>query len=97
MLRTELEILTGKLIRGDLTAIVYELVKDSPFKSDLIQYSSLREEMSVVNKKRSNGDTNDNSSIGPSFKDWICNEVQCIPKQRQRESKRRCERTRNPF
>ena len=85
MLQTELEILTGKLIRGDLTAIVYELVKDSSFKNDLVQYSSLREENSDVYKKRSNGDTNDNSSIGPSFKDWLCNEVQCISQQRPRK------------
>ena len=30
----ELEVLTGKLIRGNITPIVYDLVKTSPYKLD---------------------------------------------------------------
>ena len=41
MLRTELEILSGKLIQGDLTPVVYSLIKDSPFLDDIFLYSSI--------------------------------------------------------
>lgn len=32
----ELEDLTNKIFKGDLTPLVYELLKDTPYKEDLI-------------------------------------------------------------
>lgn len=79
MLRTELEMLTGKLIRGDLTSVVYDLIKDSAFKADLLEYSStVREETEDVIETRLSRHADNNGSFGIDFKDWLANEVQPI-------------------
>lgn len=79
MLRTELEALTGKLIRGDLTPIVYELIKESPFKLDILEYSSIpKERIEDATKKRISGHANFDSCAGPNFEDWFSNEAQPI-------------------
>lgn len=79
MLRTELEMLTGKLIRGDLTPVVYDLIKDSAFKADLLEYSStVREETEDVIETRLSRHADNNGSFGIDFKDWLANEVQPI-------------------
>lgn len=81
MLTTELEILTGKLIRGDITPMVYSLIKDSPFISDIIGYSSKGEEVVNVCTKRSVGNTDNNGGSRSVFEDWLRNGVQSVPIQ----------------
>ena len=90
MLRTELEMLTGKLIRGDLTPVVYDLIKDSPFKGDLLVYSSTaREETEDVIETRLSRHTDNDGSFGIDFKDWLANEVQPISISRNEKDSRR--------
>lgn len=89
MLRTELEMLTGKLIRGDLTPVVYDLIKDSPFKDDLLEYSStVREETEDVIETRLSRHADNNGSFGIDFKDWLANEVQPISVSRYEKNSR---------
>ena len=91
MLRTELEILTGKLIRGDLTPIVYELIKDSPYLDDIFLYSSIqREDIGDVNEKKVSGHADHDIGRRDMFKVWLSDEVQSITIQgvpRVREAK----------
>lgn len=82
MLRHEFEVLSGKLIRGDITPMVYELVKDSPFIMDLLEYSSVREETEDVAETRVSGHANEYGGARLDIKDWIANEVQPITVQR---------------
>lgn len=90
MLRTELEMLTGKLIRGDLTPVVYDLIKDSPFKDDLLEYSSaVREETEDVIETRLSRHADDDGGFGIDFKDWLANEVQPIAIPRYEKNTRR--------
>lgn len=78
-IRSELEILKGSLIRGDATPIVYDLIKDSPFIEDILEYSTISKgEKENVHKKRSVGDASINSGSGSAFEDWFKNEVQPI-------------------
>lgn len=89
MLRTELEMLTGKLIRGDLTPVVYDLIKDSAFKTDLLEYSStVREETEDVIETRLSRHADNNGSLGIDFKDWLANEVQPISVSRYEKDNR---------
>lgn len=63
----ELELLTGKLIQGDITPIVYELLKDSPYKEDIVEYQSLLVKEHPLPKKET-------TTIGEEkedFDDWI--------------------------
>lgn len=80
MVREELEALTGKLIRGDITAVVYELIKDSPFIDDIYEYSGVeKEEVEDVYKGSGAGPTDDFSSFGADFQNWLTDQVQSIP------------------
>ena len=79
MLRTELELLSGKLIQGDLTPVVYSLIKDSPFLDDIFLYSSIqREDTADVNEEKVSGHANNDSNSRPAFAVWLSDEVQSI-------------------
>ncbi len=49
--RRELEFLTGKLIQGDITPIVYELLKDSCYKEDILMYESFLVKEHEISKR----------------------------------------------
>lgn len=86
MLRTEFEVLTGKLIRGDLTPIVYELIRESPYIDDIFEYSSVaKEEAQSDSEKSSSQYADEHGSAGPSFESWFANEVQSITVRRVRK------------
>lgn len=77
-MKTDLEVLTGKIIRGDLTPIVYELIKDSTFISDINLYGSTREGTKDVIATSTKRDAVHDGSTRLNFKDWFANEVQPV-------------------
>lgn len=80
-LLTELEVLTGKLIRGDITPIVYELIKDSAFVKDIVTYSTREDEKEDDNTDRGSYTPNNHSGSGLIYKDWFSESVQPLPNQ----------------
>lgn len=81
MLRTELEVLTGKLIRGDITPIVYELIKDSPYVMDIFEHSAvvIKEEDTGDSQESPSRHADNNGRSGPSFESWLRDSVQSFP------------------
>ena len=70
----ELEILTGKIIRGDITPLMYSLIKDSIFLDDFVkEYGDYltEENKENVNKQRENKHTNKDSDRGFDFEKWL--------------------------
>ena len=84
-LANELEVLTGKLIRGDITPIVYELVKDSVFLSDIATYSTREVTTQYDNADRSSYTSNVDCSTGFILKDWLRDNVQPLPFKGERK------------
>ena len=62
----DLEILTGMLIQGDILPIVYTLLKDSPYKEDILQYKSLLAEKHDIQKEKA-----PTEEKKESFDEWI--------------------------
>ena len=71
----DLEALTGMLIRGPITPVVYNLLKDSPYKEDILQYKDLisKERRELINVSKQDASTNtveeDDSRV--SFERWL--------------------------
>lgn len=84
-LSTELEVLTGKLIRGDITPIVYELVKDSAFLSDIATYSTREVITKYDNADRYSYTSNVDCGTGFVLKDWLRDNVQSLPAKGERK------------
>ena len=71
-----------ELNRGDITPLIYELIKDSPFIDDIFKVSSVKkEEVKHVRKERISGPANTIGSRGFSFENWLSQSVQSIPVQ----------------
>lgn len=90
MLMTELEILTGKLIRGDITPIVFDLIKDSHFINDIFELTLDNGECDKnASKEEVSRVTNNDCGIGPDFQEWFSNSVQPVTISRdvRREAK----------
>lgn len=70
----DLESLTGKIIRGDITPIVYELIKDSghiqEFKEDFMDYMSEERSKDVL-KQNIDSNTSEDTNTGFSFEKWL--------------------------
>ena len=72
----ELEFLTGKMLRGDITPLMYQLIKDSPFLDDFIDEYGVyltEDNREYVSKQRNDKDTSENSSRGFDFEEWLGN------------------------
>lgn len=80
-LLTELEVLTGKLIRGDMTPIVYELIKDSAFVKDIVTYSTREDEKEDDSTNRDTYTPNNHSGSGLVYENWFSESVQSLPYQ----------------
>lgn len=79
LISSELEVLTGKLIRGDITPLVYELIKDSAFIDDIFEISTVEKEVGEdVSEGKIPGYADNISNVGFDFKNWLTNEVQSI-------------------
>lgn len=66
---TELEVLLGKLISGDLTPIVYTLLKDTPYKECLLEY--LKGAKPDVCTKQSIKTEDSENNNGESLAQWF--------------------------
>lgn len=66
----ELEVLTGKYLSGDITPIVYDLLKDTRYKSELISYLSEGKIVNVDNNK-SNTTACEEDNLRPDFEKWF--------------------------
>lgn len=81
MIKEDLEALTGQLIQGDETNIVIQLLKDTPYKEDLLTYLNLcsdkdlitrvKEGYEVVKNKKLNKTTVEEDNSGPSLEKWL--------------------------
>lgn len=75
-LRTDISLLTGKLISGDITPMVFELIKDSPYVDNFIkEYKDyLPKERSInVSEQDANTNTSKDSPAGLDFEEWLAN------------------------
>ena len=66
----ELEVLTGKYLSGDITPIVYDLLKDTKYKSELISYLSEGKIVNVDNNK-SNTTACEEDNLRPDLEKWF--------------------------
>lgn len=68
----DLEAMTGKLIKGDITPIVYDMIKDSQYILEFVKEydSQWKEEERVIHEKQ-NTDSDTNRTTGVSIEDWI--------------------------
>lgn len=82
----DLELLTGKLIRGDITPIVYDMIKDSGylelFVSDYLDYMS-DEEKKNVSEQNINNDSSEDTHRGFSFEEWLASEGEPVTVRRK--------------
>lgn len=73
--REDLETLTGMLIQGPITPIVYNLLKDGPYKEDILQYKDLiskeRREIIDVSKQDQSSNTDEKADSRISFEEWL--------------------------
>jgi hypothetical protein len=67
MLREDLECLTGKLIKGSLTPIIYDLLKDSPYIEDLRTVKGGTD----VSKQRTNTNNKPIVAGGSDIDKWL--------------------------
>lgn len=71
MLREDLECLTGRLIQGPLTPIVYQLLKDSPYKEELRYTLSTRGREMDVDEQNTDTASTEITNSRPSLAEWI--------------------------
>lgn len=81
MIREDLEALTGKLISGDVTSVVAEILSDSKYKNDLLRYKhfctdrhlveKIKGGMEIVNRQQADQFAGKENNNGPSLADWI--------------------------
>lgn len=75
---SEIELYTGKLIEGDLTPIIFEMVQDSPDIIGLIRYLDKQEgKVTDVHFDRPSETTRDDCVNRPDFEVW-CSECEVI-------------------
>lgn len=81
----DLESITGKIIRGDITPIVYDLVKDSRyidlFVKDYLDYvsTSVKEEIKDnVCEQHDDSNTSENTNRGISLEGWLSDNGELI-------------------
>ena len=66
----EIEALNGQFIRGDLTPVVLDLLKDTPHKKELIAF--LNKENSIdVSSNESNKTLREEDNLRPCFEKWF--------------------------
>lgn len=70
--KTELEVILGKLISGDLTPVMYSLLKDTPDKESLLNYlkgvkSDVRAKQSITTEDH---EDNDNTRLAQWFSQY---------------------------
>ena len=74
-IREDLESLTGMLIRGSITPLVYNLLKDSPYKEDILQYKDLiskeRRDSIDVQKQDKSSNTIEEADNRTSFERFL--------------------------
>lgn len=66
----ELEALTGKVYRGDVTAVVFDILKDTPHLDHLLAYLS-EEKLVNVRDNKPNTTVREEDSDRPCFEKWI--------------------------
>lgn len=71
----ELESLTGKIFQGDLTPIVFDLLKESQSVEDLLRYLK-KEENSDVDSNETQDAVRKESYNRPCFEEWFLNAEQ---------------------
>lgn len=81
MLKEDIEALTGQVIMGDITPVIIQLLKDSPYKEDLLRYlpfcsdkqliEKVKEGCKNVSNKKSNPTPVKKNNSGPSLEEWI--------------------------
>lgn len=81
MIRDDLEILTHRIVRGDITPVVYDLIKESPFIGDIY----LGEELKYADKECGSRTADDESFRGVDFKSWLSDNVQPVATDRTDE------------
>lgn len=74
IVREDLEALTGSLLMGPVTPILYNILKDSPCKEDILNYRDLiskerREE--VVSKQNTSSNNIEVDDGRVSFEEWL--------------------------
>lgn len=71
----DLEALTGMLIQGPITPIIYNLLKDSPYKEDILEYKDLiskeRRDSINVSKQNASTDISTEADSRSSFEEWL--------------------------
>lgn len=70
--KAELESLTGKVFNGDITPIVFDLLKDSKHVVELVKYLSKGELSNVVINKPNNAVRKEDYDR-PCFEKWFSN------------------------
>jgi hypothetical protein len=78
LIREDLESLTGKLIQGSLTPVVYELLKDSPYKEDILQYKDLISKEVISKVKQPNPVQKTKENQLNEFEQWIMRNAKII-------------------
>lgn len=78
MISTDFECLIGKVLRGDITPYVYELIKDSAFIDDIFSLGTVKRRERNVRENGIPGHADEVSSRGTSFENWLSESVQSI-------------------
>ena len=83
--RMDLESLTGKIVRGDLTPLIYDLIKDSRyidvFEQAYIDYMSDNEKEEIeknVSKQDTDIDSCENNDRGLDIEKWLSEQGELI-------------------
>lgn len=71
-IEVELEALTGKIYRGDLTTVVFDVLKESPHLESLLMQLNKEKKVNVNNNK-SDTVVRKESNYRPNFKQLIAN------------------------